>query len=325
MPGSNQRQGTWAESESGPVRFPKHWHVLPHELVFALFLGATFFRLWAEVGLTHTSTLLYGLFLGALIWLVTWVQYHPSRARWRVRLLGCLTVSALSYFCLAEAVPAMYSPAGLESTAWHKDAALQQWDTAIFGDTPRQLMLAQPGAWVSDLMMICYFFFFYYIVGGLLYYLLKDLNIFRICHVGFRTLYALGYVGNTLMPTTVQLADLGPRTGGWITEVGGGFIAQRTNGVDVFPSIHMAGSLFLLVFDFWHRRTHFWVALMPTIGLWISTVYLRYHYGVDLIAGIVLAISCLWMVRWYAQSRLCAEVEAECAACSDGKVTESTV
>ena len=169
----------------------------------------------------------------------------------------------------------------------------------------------------------CYFFF-YYIVGGLLYYMLKDLNIFRICLVGFCTLYALGYVGYTLMPATGPLADLGPRTGGWITEVGGGFIAQRTNGVDVFPSIHMAGSLFLLVFDFWHRRTHFWVALLPTIGLWISTVYLRYHYGVDLLAGSVLAIGCLWLVRWYAQSRLCEEVEAECAACSDGKVTEST-
>ena len=32
------------------------------------------------------------------------------------------------------------------------------------------------------------------------------------------------------------------------------------------------------------------------------------------IAGIVLALGCLWFTRWYAQSQLCAEVEAECAA-----------
>ena len=43
------------------------------------------------------------------------------------------------------------------------------------------------------------------------------------------------------------------------------------------------------MFDFQHRRAHLWV-LAPTVGLWISTVYLRYHYGVDLLAGVVLAL-----------------------------------
>jgi membrane-associated phospholipid phosphatase len=50
------------------------------------------------------------------------------------------------------------------------------------------------------------------------------------------------------------------------------------------------------------------------VGLWISTVFLRYHYGIDLVAGIALALGCIWLTRWYAQSQLCDEVEAECAA-----------
>jgi membrane-associated phospholipid phosphatase len=76
----------------------------------------------------------------------------------------------------------------------------------------------------------------------------------------------------------------------------------------------MAASLFLLVFDWWYRRKHFWWALGPTVGLWVATVYLRYHYGVDVLAGIVLALACLWLTRWYANSSLCSEVEAECEA-----------
>jgi len=32
------------------------------------------------------------------------------------------------------------------------------------------------------------------------------------------------------------------------------------------------------------------------------------------VAGIVLALGCVWLARWFSQSQLCAEVEAECAA-----------
>ena len=88
--------------------------------------------------------------------------------------------------------------------------------------------------------------------------------------VGFGAVYALGYVGYMLMPAIGPLEEMGARSGGWLTETGGAFISQRTNGVDVFPSIHMAASLFLLMFDFQHRRAHFWWVLAPTVGLWIS-------------------------------------------------------
>ena len=320
MSKTTQRREEWVDTTPGPLRFPDRWHVLPHELVFILFLGATWLRLWGEVGFTHTSTLHFGLFLLSIIWLVAWSQYKPSPYRWRVRLMGCIGVSMLSYFSLSAAVPLMYNPSGLETIAWHQDATLQHWDTALFGDAPRWLMTAQPAAWVTDVFMACYFFFFYYLVGGLLYYFLTDLKKFRICIVGFCTLYAMGYVGYTLMPAIGPIEELGPRSGGWITEFGGGIIASRTNGVDVFPSIHMAASLFLLLFDWQHRRAHFWCVLGPVIGLWISTVFLRYHYGVDLLAGIALALGCLWLTRWYAQSRLCEEVEAACEA--HGKQSE---
>ena len=314
MPKSPERHREWIDSEPGPIRLPERWHVLPHELVFVLFLGATWLRLWSVAGFTNTSTMHFGLFLLTLLWLIVWGQYQPSPYRWRVRLLGCLVVSTLSYFSLTSAVPLMYNPSGLETMAWHQDATLRQWDAAWLGDAPQWLMEATPAGWVSDLFMACYFFFFYYLIGGLLYYFAKDLKKFRICMVGFGTLYALGYVGYTLMPAAGPVAEMDPRTGGWLTELGGGIIADRSNGVDVFPSVHVAASVFLLVFDWWHRRTHFWWVLGPVVGLWISTVFLRYHYGVDLLAGVALAVGCLWLTRWYAQSRLCAEVESACEA-----------
>ena len=314
MSTSPERHREWVDPITGSVRLPRRWHILPHEMVFGFFLGATWLRLWVEVGFSNTSTLLFGLYFLTLLWSVVWGQYKPSPYRWRVRLLCCLVVSTMSYFSLSAAVPLMNNPTGLETLGWHKDAVLQHWDVTLFGDVPRQLMLTEPGAWVTDMFMGCYLFFFYYLIGAQLFFFLKNLNTYRICAVGLCTVYALGYVGYTLMPAIGPVEELGLRQGGWLTELGGSFVAQRTNGVDVFPSLHMAASLFLLVFDWWYRRQHFWWALGPTVGLWVATVFLRYHYGVDVLAGIVLALACLWLTRWYANSSLCAEVEAECEA-----------
>jgi membrane-associated phospholipid phosphatase len=64
--------------------------------------------------------------------------------------------------------------------------------------------------------------------------------------------------------------------------------------VDVFPSLHCAVSAFFLFFDLLHRRWRFWLYLVPCVGLWLSTIYLRYHYFIDVICGFVLAAFALW-------------------------------
>ncbi len=314
MSSTPEKHREWADPLQGSLKFPERWHVLPHEIVFMLFMGAAWVRVGLSAGFDQSSAVLFLLYLLSLVWVIGWCQARSTPYRWRLRLLFILTISMLCYFSLTTAVPLMHNPSGLATLNWHQDGTLSQWDSLWLGDAPRGLMLLAPPSWVTDIFMACYLFFFYYLVGGLLHYYLKDLNKFRIIVVGFCTLYALGYVGYMLMPAAGPVDELGSRTGGWLTNTGGSIIAQRGNGVDVFPSIHMAASLFLLLFDFKHRRNHFWWVLAPTVGLWISTVYLRYHYGVDLIAGIILALGCVWLTRWFAQSRLCADVEAECEA-----------
>ncbi len=52
-----------------------------------------------------------------------------------------------------------------------------------------------------------------------------------------------------------------------------------------FPSLHAAVSLVALVYAWRHVRPWFWALLPFAVGLWISTVYLRHHYVIDLLAG----------------------------------------
>jgi len=67
---------------------------------------------------------------------------------------------------------------------------------------------------------------------------------------------------------------------------------------DVFPSMHTAVSFIVWLYAYRNSRRLF-VFLAPfVISLWISTVYLRYHYLVDVVAGLVLAPFCFYAANW---------------------------
>jgi len=71
-----------------------------------------------------------------------------------------------------------------------------------------------------------------------------------------------------------------------------------------FPSLHSAVSLVVLVYAWRYLRVAFWVLLPFVAGLWVSTIYLRHHYAVDLLAGWALAPAAVWLAprldAWWA-------------------------
>lgn len=60
---------------------------------------------------------------------------------------------------------------------------------------------------------------------------------------------------------------------------------------DVFPSGHTMISVAVLIVAWKRARDVFWVLLPIATGLVISTVYCRYHYVIDVIAGTALAFA----------------------------------
>jgi membrane-associated phospholipid phosphatase len=57
-----------------------------------------------------------------------------------------------------------------------------------------------------------------------------------------------------------------------------------------FPSSHAALSTLGLLLARRLARGLFWVLLLPTLGLLLATVYGRYHFAADTLAGIALAV-----------------------------------
>ena len=70
-----------------------------------------------------------------------------------------------------------------------------------------------------------------------------------------------------------------------------------------FPSLHSAVSCLSLVYAWRYCRWYFPILLVFVVGLLTSTVYLRHHWVVDLIAGALLVPWVLWLTpryeRWW--------------------------
>jgi len=62
-----------------------------------------------------------------------------------------------------------------------------------------------------------------------------------------------------------------------------------TDSRAAFPSLHAAVSLLALGLAWRFTRHLFFVLLPVALGLWVSTIYLRHHFVVDLFAGFALA------------------------------------
>ena len=120
--------------------------------------------------------------------------------------------------------------------------------------------------------------------------------------VGLFTIYGIGFLGYSLVPAgrpqlVTQMECTVPLIGWAITRFNAFVVEQGSNGVDVFPSLHCAISAYLLFFDRQHTRWRYRLYLVPCAGLWLATVYLRYHYFIDVVCGFALAAFALWITK----------------------------
>ena len=87
----------------------------------------------------------------------------------------------------------------------------------------------------------------------------------------------------------------------------GAFSLLPTDSRAAFPSLHAAVSLLSLGLAWKFARGLLFVLIPMTLGLWVSTIYLRHHFFVDLLAGFLLAPAAYALAprldSWWAQQR----------------------
>lgn len=175
------------------------------------------------------------------------------------------------------------------------------------------LAQAHPSVWLAqfatpplnDFMQFCYMtYFLYLVILPAILYFEKDLLAFWTVMTATALAHYSVYVIAILFPIEspfFALASLETKP-----LLGGPFTATiefvehfgRVHGA-AFPSAHVAGSMVAILAARRYRAWLFWVCLPFFIGMCVATVYGRYHYVADVLAGIAVA-----SIAWIAAQRL---------------------
>jgi membrane-associated phospholipid phosphatase len=268
---------------------------LIHERIFGAYVAFTLARLIFAVGFSSPHTLLYMASLAFIAAGVLFTRRRASVWTWRARLAIYPILMNVMFVNMRWVSPLINDG--------KKDALLWELDRRLVGGS----LSAALEPWISppltELMCFCYMFFMVYLAIGILTYLFSDVSLARTFYAGLFSLYGAGYFGYTLMPAIGPYLAYAsqfsvPLNGYFMTDFLEASYASGTNFTDIFPSLHCAVSFYLLFFDLKRSRRRFAVCLLPCIGIWFSTIYLRYHYFVDVLAGFALGAAALATARF---------------------------
>jgi membrane-associated phospholipid phosphatase len=193
----------------------------------------------------------------------------------------------------------------------HRLAAL---DARIFGVQPCVWAerFISPG--VTELMQFLYLNFFWIAPSTSVVLLAQRRHAaFRAATTGLIACFFIGYALYVAFPAApprlVLVAEFTKNLRGYPVGFSSlsaeAFSLLPTDSRAAFPSLHTAASTVALVYAWRYLRPWFFVLLPFVVGLWVSTIYLRHHYFVDLVAGWALAPVAVWVApridAWWAQ------------------------
>lgn len=184
--------------------------------------------------------------------------------------------------------------ASLHATTF--DPFLIAIDRALFGVHPTVWMERLISPLLTTLLQFAYTSYYFIPLSlGIVLIARGRFGAFEEVLFGILLCFYLSYIGYLLVPAIgprftlshLQTGDL--QVSPFIATIQETLNALEKNKTDAFPSGHTAVSLMCLYFAWKEREKLLFAGLLPVVtGLIVATVYLRYHYVIDVIAGIAL-------------------------------------
>lgn len=202
----------------------------------------------------------------------------------------------LAEFYPVAFIPLVYDSLGALIPAVHPalyDAELRAIDRAIFGVDPTVWLERLVHPLLTDAMFLCYCTYYFLSIALAVALWRAERAVARRFFFTITLAYYVSYAGYFALPA------VGPRfTIEHSVPLDATAIARAVaetldhlerSKLDVFPSGHTMIAVAVLLVAWRRRRPAFWRLLPFASGLVASTVYCRYHYVIDLVAGTALA------------------------------------
>jgi membrane-associated phospholipid phosphatase len=213
---------------------------------------------------------------------------------------------AVNFYPMAF-IPVLYESLGpliLAARPVAKDSLLIAADRALFGSDPTVWLQRFIHPFLTNVFYVLYLAYYFIAIALGVVFWARDRVVARRFIFTLSLAYVLSYAGYFAVPA------LGPRA----ALAGSHFVPLQTTAVsraisstldelehtkcDVFPSGHTMVAVLVLIVAYQRARDAFWWLLPVAIGLIVSTVYCRFHYVVDVLAGAVLAILAVPLGDW---------------------------
>ncbi|MBK7581000.1 MAG: phosphatase PAP2 family protein [Myxococcales bacterium] len=199
----------------------------------------------------------------------------------------------LSYFFLARLLP-LVNPTTL-------DHELYQLDLQLFGFEPALAMDAIVTPATTEWFAFFYFGYFFVLAIHVIPTLLFSRSARQIGEfaLGMVSIFCVGHLVYMLVPgygPHRALADQfqNPLPHGMWRDMVMATVASGGSQMDIFPSLHTAAPTFLALYSFRHRdklpfKASWPVTAFCAVNIVGATMFLRWHYVIDVIAGLALA------------------------------------
>lgn len=191
-----------------------------------------------------------------------------------------------------------------------RDGILVAFDRALFGADPTRALEALASPLLSDVLTVCYALYYFHplVLAALL--CADDLRLSRegfpreeFPRFAFTILlvFYVSYAGYFAVPATgprYNVRHEGPLPRGAVSRVIDGTLDRlEKNKRDCFPSGHTMVTVAVLA-EAARRSRRTMLGFLPfALGLLAATVYGRYHYVADVLAGLVLTAACVPLGR----------------------------
>lgn len=186
-----------------------------------------------------------------------------------------------------------------------RDAMLISWDRWLFGVDPTIYLQRFISPTLTAWMQFAYAFHLYNIpLVACFIYLFRPKERFREMMCGLVVVTFIGILGYLIVPAigpeytlrNLYTVPLSQPLAVFNRQIE--FINFARVQRDCFPSLHVGISFLVWLYAWRNSKALFWILSPFILSLWVSTVYLRYHYTVDCIAGFILAPLCYALANW---------------------------
>ncbi len=269
---------------------------LTYLVLILLAAGLGIFVYWGGLNIKFLGPILLGGLIFSVLYFLFIKKYH-----WRDSLRHLIYFAGIAWPLLLLAFNYVNLRVWKTPGITLLDNVLMNIDKSIFGGTNIHATLGQFNLPTLEFWLAFSYlaFFGFYVITPLVLYDKDNQRATRDIVLSITLISYLSFIWYHFWPAAGPWrffsGDYATTLGTPISQFLTAIVQKYGNGVDALPSLHAGITAIFMYYLYKYNRRFFWWTLPILASVYPATIYLRFHYVTDIIAGVVVAALVLWL------------------------------